>query len=76
MRCYLVTWRTPRLYLFQKLDKDAKLEVDQAVEEAKASPEPLPTDLWADIYYKGSEPPFMRGERGGRYVSFFSSACQ
>jgi pyruvate dehydrogenase E1 component alpha subunit len=44
--------------LLQKLDKDAKLEVDQAVEEAKASPEP---DLWADIYYRGTEPPFMKG---------------
>jgi hypothetical protein len=35
--------------------------VDQAVEEAKASPEPEPKDLWTDIYYKGTEPPFMRG---------------
>ena len=63
-------WRTRRLHLFQKLDKDAKLEVDQAVEEAKASPEPLPKDLWADIYYKGTEPPFMRG-REREEVCFF-----
>jgi pyruvate dehydrogenase E1 component alpha subunit len=43
------------------LDKEAKAEVDQAVEEAKQSPEPKPEDLWTDIYYKGTEPPFMRG---------------
>jgi len=43
------------------LDKEAKAEVDAAVEEAKTSPEPLLKDLWTDIYYKGTEPPFMRG---------------
>lgn len=35
--------------------------MDQAVEEAKASPLPEPGQLWTDIYAKGSEPPFMRG---------------
>jgi pyruvate dehydrogenase E1 component alpha subunit len=45
----------------QQLDKAAKAEVDEAVEEAKASPEPLDKDLWVDIYYKGTEPPSMRG---------------
>lgn len=35
--------------------------MDAAVEEAKASPEPLLKDLWTDIYYKGTEPPSMRG---------------
>ena len=45
----------------QALDKAAKAEVDAAVEEAKASPEPLTKDLWTDIYYKGTEPPYMRG---------------
>jgi len=43
------------------LDKAAKAEVDEAVEEAKASPEPLLKDLWTDIYFKGTEPPSMRG---------------
>ncbi|KAJ7226852.1 dehydrogenase E1 component-domain-containing protein [Mycena pura] len=41
----------------QQLDKDAKAEVDAAVEEAKASPEPLAKNLWT----KGTEPPFMHG---------------
>ncbi len=43
------------------LDKAAKAEVDEAVEEAKTSPEPLLQDLWTDIYFKGTEPPVMRG---------------
>lgn len=45
----------------QALDKEAKSEVDQAVEEAKASSEPAIKDLWTDIYYKGTEPSWMRG---------------
>jgi hypothetical protein len=48
-------------YIIQQIDKEAKAEVDQAVEEAKASPEPEPKDLWTDVYYKGTEPTFMRG---------------
>jgi hypothetical protein len=43
------------------IDKEAKITVDEAVEEAKKSPEPELKDLWADIYYKGTEPSFMRG---------------
>jgi pyruvate dehydrogenase E1 component alpha subunit len=50
-----------RNFHHQALDKEAKQEVDKAVEEAKASPEPRLEDLWTDIYYKGTEPPFMRG---------------
>lgn len=49
----------------QRIDKQAKAVVDQAVEEAKASPEPEISDLWTDIYYKGSEPPSMRGRERG-----------
>lgn len=45
----------------QQLDKEAKQTVDAAVEEAKASPEPKVDALWTDIYYKGTEPSFMRG---------------
>ncbi|KAH8998309.1 pyruvate dehydrogenase e1 component alpha subunit [Lactarius hatsudake] len=43
------------------IDKAAKEEIDKAVEQAKASPEPRAEDLWTDIYYKGTEPPLMRG---------------
>ena len=62
----------PCLYIFswfnyvitkdvRSLDKEAKAEVDAAVVEAKESPEPRAEDLWTDIYYKGTEPSFMRG---------------
>jgi pyruvate dehydrogenase E1 component alpha subunit len=44
--------------------------VERAVAEAKESPEPLAKDLWTDIYYKGTEPPSMRG-REREEVSLF-----
>jgi hypothetical protein len=47
--------------IIQAFDKQAKTEVDKAVEEAKASPVPWSEDLWTDIYYKGTEPAIMRG---------------
>ncbi|KAI0263474.1 pyruvate dehydrogenase e1 component alpha subunit [Gloeopeniophorella convolvens] len=58
---YIEEWGIASAEELKAIDKAAKAEVDQAVEEAKASPEPLLKDLWTDIYYKGTEPPFMRG---------------
>jgi pyruvate dehydrogenase E1 component alpha subunit len=52
---------TDQLMTQQKLDKEAKVEVDEAVEEAKKSPEPAAEELWTDIYFKGTEPAYMRG---------------
>lgn len=53
------------------LDKEAKAEVDKAVEEAKASPEPELKSLWTDIYYKGTEPPNMRGREREEVSSLY-----
>ncbi len=47
--------------MLQKFDKEAKAEVDQAVEEAKQSPIPSEKDFWTDVYYKGTEPEYLRG---------------
>ncbi|KAJ7232087.1 mitochondrial pyruvate dehydrogenase E1 component beta subunit [Mycena rebaudengoi] len=58
---YIEEWGLASEQELKQLDKDAKTEVDAAVEEAKASPEPLDKDLWTDIYYKGTAPPYMRG---------------
>ncbi|KAF8216330.1 mitochondrial pyruvate dehydrogenase E1 component beta subunit [Mycena galopus ATCC 62051] len=58
---YIEEWGLASEQDLKQLDKDAKAEVDAAVEEAKASPEPLIKDLWTDIYYKGTAPPYMRG---------------
>ncbi|KAJ7746484.1 mitochondrial pyruvate dehydrogenase E1 component beta subunit [Mycena maculata] len=58
---YIEEWGLASEQELKQLDKDAKTEVDAAVEEAKASPEPLLKDLWTDIYFKGTEPPYMRG---------------
>ncbi|KAH6572585.1 hypothetical protein BASA61_006979 [Batrachochytrium salamandrivorans] len=43
------------------IEKKARAEIDNAVEEAKASPEPDMSELFTDIYVKGSEPEHLRG---------------
>ncbi|KZT27287.1 mitochondrial pyruvate dehydrogenase E1 component beta subunit [Neolentinus lepideus HHB14362 ss-1] len=58
---YIEEWGLAAEEELKGIDKGAKAEVDAAVEEAKASPEPKLGDIWTDIYYKGTEPPFMRG---------------
>ncbi|QRV74922.1 pyruvate dehydrogenase E1 component alpha subunit [Ceratobasidium sp. AG-Ba] len=58
---YLEDWGVISEEELKNIDKEAKASVDQAVEEAKASPDPEIKDLWTDIYYKGTEPPYMRG---------------
>ncbi|KAG6875677.1 hypothetical protein C0992_002862 [Termitomyces sp. T32_za158] len=58
---YIEDWGLATEQELKQLDKEAKAEVDKAVEEAKAGPEPDAADLWTDIYYKGSEPDVMRG---------------
>ncbi|KAG6852683.1 alpha subunit of pyruvate dehydrogenase [Blastosporella zonata] len=61
LQTYIEEWGLATEQELKQLDKDAKAEVDAAVQEAKAAPEPKVEDLWTDIYYKGSEPPVMRG---------------
>jgi pyruvate dehydrogenase E1 component alpha subunit len=55
----------------QAIVDGAKTEVDTAVEEAKQSPFPDLKEFWTDIYYKGTEPPFMRG-REKEEVHFYN----
>lgn len=45
----------------KELDKKARAEVEEAVEWAKASPEPDVSELYTDVYIKGSEVPTLRG---------------
>ena len=58
---YISEWGLASEEDFRAIDKDAKAEVDAAVEEAKASPFPDEKELWTDIYSAGTEPKFMRG---------------
>jgi pyruvate dehydrogenase E1 component alpha subunit len=58
---YIEDWGLASEEDLKQLDKEAKETVEKAVEEAKASPEPDTKDLWTDVYYKGSEPPYLRG---------------
>ena len=63
---YIEEWGLATEEELKKFDKEAKIEVDKAVEEAKASAFPDAKDLWTDVYYAGTEPPFLRGrERFG-----------
>ncbi|KAI8924931.1 dehydrogenase E1 component-domain-containing protein [Entophlyctis helioformis] len=43
------------------IDKQVRAEIDQAVVDSKASPEPDMAELFTDIYVKGTEPQFLRG---------------
>jgi pyruvate dehydrogenase E1 component alpha subunit len=61
LQYYLEEWGVATEQELKAMDKEAKAEVDKAVEEAKASPEPDVKDLWTDIYYQGTAPPYMRG---------------
>ena len=58
---YITEWGLAAEDDLKAIDKEAKAEVDAAVEEAKASPFPDEKELWTDIYSAGYEPPFMRG---------------
>ncbi|KAI9325979.1 dehydrogenase E1 component-domain-containing protein [Zopfochytrium polystomum] len=43
------------------VEKEVKAEIDRAVEEAKASPEPPVEDLYKHVYVEGTEVPYLRG---------------
>ena len=45
----------------KQIDKQVRTEIDDAVIEAKASPQPPMTELYTDIYVKGTEPKSVRG---------------
>lgn len=61
LKTRILEWGVASEEDLKKIDKNAKAEVDQAVEEAKASPEPSMEDFWSDVYYAGTEPAYLRG---------------
>ncbi|KAF9969393.1 alpha subunit of pyruvate dehydrogenase [Actinomortierella ambigua] len=52
------------------IDKAARAEVDKAVEESKASPEPDVSQLFTQIYIKGTEVPSIRGREPEEGIRF------
>ncbi|ORX36118.1 pyruvate dehydrogenase e1 component alpha subunit mitochondrial precursor [Kockovaella imperatae] len=72
LKRYIMDWGVESEAKLKAIDKAAKEEVDKAVEEAKQSPYPDLKEFWTDIYYKGTEPPFMRG-REKEEVHHYSS---
>lgn len=68
----ILEWGVVEESELKAIDKEARHEVEVAVEEAKKSPEPRQdVDMWTDIYYKGTAPMYMRG-REREEVSFVS----
>lgn len=62
LKTNILEWGVVEEAELKQIDKQARSEVEQAVEEAKKSPEPAQDkDMWTDIYYKGTNPMYMRG---------------
>lgn len=58
----IIEWGVADEAALKAIDQAAKKEIDTAVAEAKESEEPdIEVEFWTDIYFKGTEPPFMRG---------------
>ncbi|KAJ3345328.1 alpha subunit of pyruvate dehydrogenase [Kappamyces sp. JEL0680] len=54
----------------KQIEKSIRADIDKAVSQAQASPEPELSELYTDIYAKGTEPPFIRGvthDQGQRF---------
>ncbi|KAG6847182.1 hypothetical protein C0991_002260, partial [Blastosporella zonata] len=62
---YIEGWGLASADELKEIEKEAKATVNEAVEEAKASPEPPDEDLWTDIYRKGDALSFRRGRERG-----------
>ncbi|GLB43214.1 putative the pyruvate dehydrogenase complex catalyzes the overall conversion of pyruvate to acetyl-CoA and CO(2) [Lyophyllum shimeji] len=62
---YIEDWGLASEKELRCIDKEAKAVVDKAVEEAKASPEPDPEELWTDIYAADAGTPKRRGRERG-----------
>ena len=61
IKTYLSEWGVLDDKELKNIDKKAKAEVEQAVTEAKESKPPGLDKFWEDVYYKGTEPAFLRG---------------
>ncbi|KAM0747141.1 pyruvate dehydrogenase e1 component alpha subunit [Meredithblackwellia eburnea MCA 4105] len=62
LRNAILEWGIVEESALKAIDKAARSEVEKAVEEAKKSAEPAQgKDMWTDIYYKGTNPMYMRG---------------
>lgn len=76
----ILEWNLVSEAELKQIDKDARQEVEVAVEEAKKSPEPRQdVEMWTDIYYNGTNPAWMRGREREEVCQVFShdrqSAC-
>jgi pyruvate dehydrogenase E1 component alpha subunit len=61
LRSVIIDYDVLKEVELKMIDKECKEEVDAAVEQAQASPEPDLKELWTEIYVKGTEPVSLRG---------------
>ncbi|KAG6826960.1 hypothetical protein H0H92_013734 [Tricholoma furcatifolium] len=58
---YIQDWGLASEDELKEIEKESKVTVNTAIEEAKASPEPPDEDLWKDIYHEGDPNHVRRG---------------
>jgi len=76
LKSRILEWGVMTEQDLKQLDKDAREEVDAAVEEAKKSPAPDPEkDMWTDVYFRGTAPEYLRG-REAEEVHYYSEQEQ
>lgn len=66
----LLEWNVIPEAELKKIDKEARAEVEKAVEEAKKSPEPAQDGMHKDVYYRGTNPMFLRGREREELYQF------
>ncbi|GAA5848060.1 hypothetical protein JCM11251_001213, partial [Rhodosporidiobolus azoricus] len=66
----MLEWGVVEEAELKKIDKEARAEVERAVEEAKKSPEPGEKVFKGDVYYNGTNPPFLRGREREELYKF------
>lgn len=70
LKSKLLDWGIKTEEEIKAIDKQAKQTVDEAVEQAKKSPEPPMSKLWTDIYIPGTEPRALRGREASEVHSY------
>ncbi|KAG6907641.1 hypothetical protein DXG01_008091 [Tephrocybe rancida] len=67
---YIEGWGLASSEELKGIEKEAKENVNKAIEEAKASPEPPAEDLWIDTYHNGEAAPVRRGREREEFMMY------
>ncbi|CAG8688179.1 26383_t:CDS:2 [Dentiscutata erythropus] len=61
LRLKILEWEFADETYLKQYEKEARAIVDEAAEKAKNDPLPKDSELWTDVYVRGSEPDSIRG---------------